>query len=52
MTTQNPECLLPEPKKTGNVNTLSTNLLTPGLVYLGLVDWGGNGGKERILVLI
>ena len=49
MTTQNPKCLLPGPQRTGNVNTLSTDLLTPGWVYLGLVDWGGGGGKERIL---
>ena len=49
MTTQSPECLLPGPQKTGNVNTLSTDLLTPVWVYLSLVDWGRGGGKERIL---
>ena len=46
MTTQNPECLLPRPQKTGNVITLSTDLPTPGWVYLSLVDWVGGVGKE------
>ena len=50
MTTQTPECLLPRPQKTENVNTLSTDLLTPDWVYLSLVDWGGGSGKERIFV--
>ena len=48
MTTQTPECLLPRPQKTENVNSLPTDLLSPDRVYLNLVDQGGGGGKERI----
>ena len=50
-TTQNPECLLPRPQKTGNVIALFTDLPTPGWVYLRLVDWVGGVGKEGLLGL-